>query len=140
MAEDNEAQWRSSLKHELELTEARFSCVKKKWNFWYYTCLYGVIMLSAFSALVIKSDLVPTYLRNDLAAFLATFSAILGTAMTAGNFEGRWRAARLARNAIHLLRIDSSAPTADLQRISEKLKSILQEYSEAVVRKDEIEN
>jgi hypothetical protein len=51
-------------------------------------------------------------LRNDLAASLATIAALLVTLSTAGDFQRKWRANRIAASAMENLAYDVLRPAA----------------------------
>lgn len=135
---DTHSKWLVKLESELEMLETRFTKSRNRWNFWYYLSLYGAITLSALSALILKSEFITSVaLKNDFAASFATFAAILGTAMTAGGFERRWAAARIARTSVLKLKVSISNPNVNLDVISKKIENIIEGYTKQVVDSDD---
>jgi hypothetical protein len=100
-----------------------------------FICLYGSIALSALAALVLKLESVDLKigLQKDLAASFAALAAILGTVMTAGNFESRWLAARRARARLQQLRIELRDPSVDPVHVRKNLQQVIATYDEDVV-------
>ena len=124
--------WRSSLAAAVDKHEQKFAKSKKRWNKWYYGCLYGSVTLSALAALVLKLEFVgdEDKWQNDVAALFATMAAILGTVMSAGNFERRWRAARRARAALLQLKIELLDPGVDPVHVRQNLQRVITIYDE----------
>jgi len=69
-----------------------------RWSAVYFGCVFGSAFLSAIAALILKLELLGgrLELRNDLAALLATFAALLVTLSTTGDFQRKWQANRIA--------------------------------------------
>lgn len=130
--------WRLELQRSIRDQEERFRTGKRRWNLWYYTSMYGAVLLSALSALVLKigSTQIKGERQSDVAALLATFAAILGTVSSVGNFERRWSASRQARTEMQSLDVDIQNPKADLKSIAAGYKIILQNYQNKVVGND----
>ena len=91
--------WREGLTTEIQRLESRFQRAMKRWNFWYYACLYGPVVLSALAALILKLESVTGAWQKDVAAGLAALSAIVGTAMVTvtSNVDGVQPAAPVHR-------------------------------------------
>ncbi len=130
--------WRNELKKIVAEQEARFQVGKSRWYFWYYGSMYGAVLFSASSALVLKFDmaLLKGVWQTDAAALLATLAAILGTVSSTGNFERRWRTSRQARTTMQKLTVDLQFPDADLRLISNEYKRAIDEYQVGVVGND----
>ena len=90
--DQKKARWREDLVALVTQQENRFRAAKDRWNFWYYSSMYGAVLCSALSALVLKLEMerLKGAWQTDVAALLATLAAILGTATSTGNFERRW--------------------------------------------------
>lgn len=126
-------QWRAELVSTISDHEVRFRRTKALWNRLYYSSLYGAVILSALSALVLKLESFKGAWQVDAAALLATLAAIIGTASAAGNFPRRWRTARLARATMQKLLVDLHDPEADLARVATECKRAIDDYQEGVV-------
>jgi hypothetical protein len=139
MADDQGyASWRTELINLVAEQERRFRDGKGRWNFWYYSGMYGAVMFSAASALVLKLDMerLKGDWQTDAAALLATLAAILGTVSSTGNFERRWRTSRLARASMQKLQVDLQRPDADLNSIANEYKRTIDNYQVGVVGND----
>ena len=122
--------WRGELMSLVSGQEARFRDGKNRWNFWYYSSMYGAVLFAALSALILKietSSLKGDW-QTDAAALLATLAAILGTVSSTGNFEGRWRTSRKARAAMLKLQADLKNPDANLEDVASKYKEAIADY------------
>jgi hypothetical protein len=82
--------------------------------------------------LVLKLESVSGPWQKDVAALLATLAAITGTAMSSGNFEGRWRAARHALETVQQLRIELLDPDVNLKEANAKLRQAMATYDSNV--------
>jgi len=125
--------WREGLTTETQRLESRFQRAINRWNFWYYTCMYGSIVLSTLAALVLKLEVVTGAWQKDVAAGLAALSAIVGTAMVSGNFERRWRTARRARASVQQLRLAMMNPRANLAELTKELEDCVSRYTDGVL-------
>lgn len=96
-----------------------------RWSFAYFSCIFGAAIFSAFSALILKLDLLQDrkQLRNDIAAILSTLAALFITLSTVGDFQRKWQTNRMAASgmeilAYELLKSDSkSTPKSILSEI-----------------------
>jgi hypothetical protein len=95
------------------------------WSLAFFGCTFGAALMSAASGIVLKLDILKSKdrLRNDLAAILAGVAALLITLSTIGNFEGKWRANRLAASAVESAVYDLAAG-ADEQGVLSRLREI----------------
>jgi hypothetical protein len=132
---NDSSEWKAALVSRVLEQESRFRRSTKRWNFWYYTSIYGTIACSALAALVLKWSVSFAY-QTDTSAVLATMAAILGTASSAGKFEGRKTAARRARMEMENLVLDLQIPACDLSGIADAYKRVLERYECAVVSND----
>ncbi|MDN3546687.1 hypothetical protein QWZ02_19735 [Kinneretia asaccharophila] len=132
------ATWRTQLVRLITEQETRFRVGKSRWNFWYYGSMYGAVLFSATSALVLKLEMerLKGDWQTDAAALLATLAAILGTVSSTGNFERRWRTSRQAQATMQKLQVDLQSPNADLLLISNEYKRAIDEYQLGVVGND----
>jgi len=101
----------------------------KRWSFTYFTCVFGSAVASALAGVVLKLDSFRNLsVRDDVAACLAALGALLVTLSTAGDFQRKWRANRVAANAMEnlayeLLKIeglDRNAVLAQIQEINKR--------------------
>lgn len=134
--EERQTKWRHDLLTIISGHEERLRRTKDRWNAWYYSSLYGAVLASAFSALVLKSEGWDSPWRADVAALFATLAAVLGTLSAAGNFQRRWRTARLARSAMQKLIVDLQHPSADLGRIATECKHVIDSYQEGAIGRE----
>lgn len=135
---DKHITWRNELIRLVAEQEERFRVGKSRWNFWYYSSMYGAVFFSATSALVLKLEMesLKGDWQSDAAALLATLAAILGTVSSTGNFERRWRTSRQARASMQKLQVDLQRPDADLLLISKEYKRAIDDYQLGVVGND----
>lgn len=132
------AKWRGDLVALVTQQESRFRTGKDRWNIWYYSSMYGAVLFSAASALVLKLDMerLKGDWQTDVAALLATLAAILGTVSSTGDFERRWRTARQARASMQKLQADLQNPDIDLAAVAQEYKRAIDEYQDGVVGND----
>ncbi|HBL31087.1 MAG TPA: hypothetical protein DD490_30030 [Acidobacteria bacterium] len=132
------SKWRGDLVALITQQESRFRTGKARWNFWYYSSMYGAVLFSASSALVLKLEM--EWLKGDgqtdAAALLATLAAILGTVSSTGNFERRWRSSRQARATMQKLQADLQNPDVDLAAVAKEYKRAIDAYQDGVVGND----
>jgi hypothetical protein len=94
----------------------------------YFGCLFGSAFLSAIAALILKLELLGNHikLKNDLAALLATFAALLVTLSTTGDFQRKWQANRIAAAEMENLAYELARPSAatNLDAILTRIQAI----------------
>lgn len=85
-----------------------------RWSTAYFGCLFGSALLSALAGLVLKLEVLGSQpkIRNDLAATMATVSALLVTLSTTGDFQHKWQANRAAAAAMENLAYELLRPAA----------------------------
>jgi hypothetical protein len=99
-----------------------------RWSGVYFTCIFGSAFLSALAGLVLKLDLLQPWprFRNDLAATAAMLAALLITLSTAGDFQRKWQANRMAAAAMENLAYDliTRKTAADLSAVIVDIRAI----------------
>ena len=99
-----------------------------RWSAAYFGCLFGSAFLSAMAGLFLKLEILASQpkVRNDLAAAMATFAALLVTLSTTGDFQRKWQANRAAAAAMENLAYELVRPAAaiNLDAILTRIQTI----------------
>jgi len=99
-----------------------------RWSAAYFGCLFGSAFLSAMTGLFLKLEILASQpkVRNDLAAAMATFAALLVTLSTTGDFQRKWQANRAAAAAMENLAYELVRPAAaiNLDAILTRIQTI----------------
>ena len=107
------------------------------WSAVYFTCLFGSAFLSALAGLVLKLELLQAWprFRNDLAATAAVLAALLITLSTAGDFQRKWQANRIAAAAMENLAYELVTPKtpADLHAVIVEIQAINEARNKGIV-------
>jgi uncharacterized membrane protein YccC len=121
------------LRETLQKRIKKFRSSKHRWCKLYYVSLYGSVVAAASSALILKLEAFTGVWKQDLAATLATFGAIMGSVMAAGRFEQRWRAARRAECEARLLEHEFDHEGLATEELSRKLRDVIQRYDAEMI-------
>ncbi len=108
-----------------------------RWSGVYFTCIFGSAFLSALAGLVLKLELLQAWprFRNDLAATAAMLAALLITLSTAGDFQRKWQANRMAAAAMENLAYElvTLKTAADLAAVVVEIQAINDARNKGIV-------
>lgn len=122
----------------------QYSTYASRWSGVYWGSVFGAAILSALAGLTVKLDALKdkkllTLSQTDLAALLAGSAALLITISSAGDFAGKWRTNRTAKNRSEQLRNEVFYnPKLTSQEVGIKLNKIIDDQNNGVINaKDE---
>jgi hypothetical protein len=106
-ASTNPAGPMAAVRENIDVDYIEFRKAAKNWSFVYHVFQFGSAVLTAASALVLKTGLfAEVATRNDVGAALAAIATLTLTLLTTGRFKEKWEANRIAAFAVRDLRYE----------------------------------
>jgi len=98
----------------------------KLWSLLHHGFVFGAVILSAAAALVLqlKSILLTTEQRSDIATVLTAIASVVGVISVSGAFAQKWRTNRLTKGTLEQIEIDLMDPNCDYRKLLEELKEM----------------
>jgi hypothetical protein len=113
----------------------RFNRGAKMWSLAHHGVLFGSAIASASAAVIVQLQDVPIRVPlspTDLSTLLAALAALLATTAAVGGFERKWRANRVSRTRMELLRERLEANVIDIEKALDEYSCILNKHDAAI--------
>jgi hypothetical protein len=113
----------------------RFNWGAKMWSLAHHGVLFGSAIASASAAVIVQLQDVPIRVPlspTDLSTLLAALAALLATTAAVGGFERKWRANRVSRTRMELLRERLEANVIDIEKALDEYSCILNKHDAAI--------
>jgi hypothetical protein len=121
---------RTELIRELNLKHKRFQFWARFWSGIYHSTLYGSIIFSITSALILNLSILHAWqYSSDFLTFLSISSATLITISAIGRFHQRWRTHRYSRICVEQLLIKMQSPEVEISNIRHALINLLKKHN-----------
>lgn len=128
----------SELMETVRAKYAEYASYSTRWSAGYWGFVFGAAILSALSGILLKLDALEkqTILalsQTDIAALLAGTAALLITISSAGDFSGKWKANRTAKNRTEQLLNDLRIPEITSKEVIARLNKIIDDQNNGVI-------
>jgi|SRR5215207_3018051 len=124
-----------TLKQDVNRKYRHYNRGAKLWSLTHHGVLYGSAIASASAAVIVQLQDLPVGVAlspTDLSTLLAALAALLATTAGVGGFERKWRANRVSRTKMELLRERLELNLIDIGDALDKYSEILNEHDAAI--------
>lgn len=124
-----------TLKQDVNRKYRHYNRGAKLWSLTHHGVLYGSAIASASAAVIVQLQDLPVRVElspTDLSTLLAALAALLATTAGVGGFERKWRANRVSRTKMELLRERLELNLIDIGDALDKYSEILNEHDAAI--------
>jgi hypothetical protein len=126
------------LKQRVKEKYEEYAAYTLRWSGVYWGSVFGAAILSALSGIFLKLDAfkdkrILMLSQTDIAAILAGIAALLITISSAGDFSGKWKANRAARDHAEILNNELYNSKVAPEEVVTQLNKIIEDQDRGVI-------